>query len=180
MKIVHVVGTGTIGEPLISLLLRHKEEFGIDEVTFHKNTPLLHDLPKVKQLLSLGAVLTTDLDKIPGFRALGVEPLYTREEAIQRADVIIDCTPAGLKGKPLYEKYSGQGKLFLAQGSEFGWGKLYARDINEKALTKKDEFIQIASCNTHNIAVLLKTLGATVGEVVGSRFVCIRRANDIS
>ena len=34
-NIVHVVGTGTIGEPLIGLLADHREHFGIDEVTFH-------------------------------------------------------------------------------------------------------------------------------------------------
>ncbi len=39
-KIVHVVGTGTIGEPLIGLLCDFRNELGIDEVTFHKHTPL--------------------------------------------------------------------------------------------------------------------------------------------
>ena len=39
-KIVHVVGTGTIGEPLIGLLCDFGSELGIDEVTFHKHTPL--------------------------------------------------------------------------------------------------------------------------------------------
>jgi hypothetical protein len=30
MNIVHVVGTGTIGEPLIGLLADNKEHFGIE------------------------------------------------------------------------------------------------------------------------------------------------------
>jgi hypothetical protein len=34
-RIVHVVGTGTIGEPLIGLLASFRKELGIDEVTFH-------------------------------------------------------------------------------------------------------------------------------------------------
>ena len=42
-KIVHIVGTGTIGEPLIGLLCDYKEQLGIDQVTFHKNTPLKDD-----------------------------------------------------------------------------------------------------------------------------------------
>ncbi len=46
-KIVHIVGTGTIGEPLIGILSTFKEPFGIDEVTFHKRTPLLTDRSKV-------------------------------------------------------------------------------------------------------------------------------------
>ena len=40
-KVVHVVGTGTIGEPLIGLLCDFKEDLGIDEVSFHKNPPCL-------------------------------------------------------------------------------------------------------------------------------------------
>ena len=49
-KIVHVVGTGTIGEPLIGLLCDFKDELGIDEVTFHKNSPLKSDSAKVKKV----------------------------------------------------------------------------------------------------------------------------------
>ena len=47
-KIVHIVGTGTIGEPLIGLFCDYKEQLGIDQVTFHKNTPL-----KQKSTLSI-------------------------------------------------------------------------------------------------------------------------------
>ena len=37
-KVVHVIGTGTIGEPLIGLLCDFKEDLGVDEIYFHKNT----------------------------------------------------------------------------------------------------------------------------------------------
>jgi hypothetical protein len=43
--IVHMVGTGTIGEPLIGLFTDMKHHMGIDEVTFHKRTPLSGDRP---------------------------------------------------------------------------------------------------------------------------------------
>ena len=59
-KVVHVIGTGTIGEPLIGLLCDFKEDLGIDEVTFHKNTPLKTDRSKVKSLMNRGAILTTN------------------------------------------------------------------------------------------------------------------------
>ena len=62
MKIVHVVGTGTIGEPLIGLLADNREHFGIDEVTFHKRTPLLTERAKVNDLVGRGAVLSVDED----------------------------------------------------------------------------------------------------------------------
>lgn len=185
-NIIHIVGTGTIGEPLIGLLTRHKDKFGIDEVTFHKNTPLIHDMPKVKQLLSYGARLSTDIDKFDGFKKLGVTPELSREEAIARATVIIDCTPTGvgLKNKrEYYDKYKDQVTGFIAQGSEFGFGKMYARGITE--LTEDDQFVQIVSCNTHNIASLIKSFecslsSVTPGGILAGDFVCLRRSNDIS
>jgi len=50
-NIVHVVGTGTIGEPLIGLSCDYRKELGIDEVTFSKRTPLLTDRSKVIDLV---------------------------------------------------------------------------------------------------------------------------------
>ena len=51
-KIVHIVGTGTIGEPLIGILCDQKSNLGIDEVTFHKQSPLTKDAPKIKNLIA--------------------------------------------------------------------------------------------------------------------------------
>ena len=184
-NIVHVVGTGTIGEPLIGLLCDIRRELGIDEVTFHKRSAKLLDRPKVKGLLNRGASLVADDDKLEEFRELGLEPTYTAEEAIERASVVIDCTPKGVglaNKEKYYEKYKHKVKGFLAQGSEFGFGKMYALGINDEALTEKDKFIQIVSCNTHNIAVVIHTLAieGKKNHLVDGRFVCIRRANDIS
>ena len=184
-NIVHVVGTGTIGEPLISLLCEFRKDLGIDEITFYKHTPTILDRPKIKSLLNKGAVLVVSEDKIKEFRELGVEPTYTTEEAIKRASVVIDCTPkgVGLENKErYYKKYAHLVKGFLAQGSEFGFGKMYALGINDSAITDEDKFIHIVSCNTHNIAVVIKTLAIDDGEnhLVDGHFVCIRRANDVS
>ncbi|MBI4529337.1 MAG: hypothetical protein HY695_36520, partial [Deltaproteobacteria bacterium] len=59
-KVAHVVGTGTIGEPLIGILSTFREDFGIGEVTFHKRTPLLTDRSKVVVLGQKGARLCVD------------------------------------------------------------------------------------------------------------------------
>lgn len=186
-NIVHVIGTGTIGEPLIGLLALHREEFNIDEVTFHKNTPLKHDNPKVKQLIKRGAHLAAAKERMQGFKELGVEVAYEQEEAIERATVVIDCTPSGVgidNKNAFYEKYADKVRGFIAQGSEFGFGKMYARGINDSVLEpNKDQFIHVVSCNTHNLAVLLHSLGGTADgkvEVEEGRFLCLRRANDIS
>jgi glyceraldehyde-3-phosphate dehydrogenase (NAD(P)) len=122
-----------------------------------------------------------------GFQDLGMEPSYEAEEAIRRAGVVIDCTPSGVGAQnktEFYEKYTDNTKGFLAQGSEFGFGKPYARGINDRALVKgKDQFIQVVSCNTHNLSVLIETLALYDNDpenLVEGRFVCMRRANDIS
>ncbi|HZD05251.1 MAG TPA: hypothetical protein VE173_10045, partial [Longimicrobiales bacterium] len=183
-KIVHVIGTGTIGEPLIGMLADHREHFGIDEVTFHKRTPLVTERSKVNDLVRRGAALAVDADRLSTFEELGHSPKYETMEALERATVVIDCTPVGNVNKE--ELYLGVENPvgFMAQGSEFGFGKMYARGINDEALVAgEDRFLQIVSCNTHNISVLVKTLG--LGEdgtdhLQDGRFLCIRRANDIS
>lgn len=182
-RIVHVVGTGTIGEPLIGLLADHRQDLGLDEVTFHKRTPLKHERAKVEAMVRQGAVLCVDNDVRSEFERLGHRPRYESQEALERATVVIDCTPAGNAHKERYQKVTGP-IGFLAQGSEFGFGKPYARGINDSALVHgRDRFLQIVSCNTHNLAVLVKTLaGGPDGslDLEMARFVCMRRANDVS
>jgi len=184
-NIVHVVGTGTIGEPLIGLLCDAQEDLGVDEVTFYKHSPVLTDRPKLRGLMNRGANLAVSELKIKDFQELGTEPMYEAEEAIKRASVVIDCTPKGtglMNKDKYYTKYKNKVKGFLAQGSEFGFGKMYAVGINDEAITPKDKFIHIVSCNTHNIAVLINTLAIENKKnyLKEGRFLCIRRANDIS
>lgn len=184
MKIVHVVGTGTIGEPLIGLLADNKEQFGIDEVTFHKRTPLVTEKAKVNDLVRRGAVLAVDENRRATFEELGHAPKYETTEAIERATVVIDCTPVGNQMKEeFYDRAKGP-VGFMAQGSEYGFGKMYARGINDSALVQGDDrFLQVVSCNTHNIAVLIKSLAMDTdgtNHLTDGRFLCLRRANDIS
>ncbi len=185
--IVHVIGTGTIGEPLVGLLCDMRGPLGIEEVTFHKRTPLLTDRSKVIQLLRRGARLVVDDNAARGFHDLGMERTYETRQALERAAVVIDCTPSGVGTQnktEFYEGYTGNTLGFIAQGGEFGFGKPYARGINDEALVKgKDQFLQVVSCNTHNLSILIDTLVLEDGgpdNLVEGRFVCMRRANDIS
>ena len=154
-KIVHVIGTGTIGEPLIGLLCDYQDQLGVDEITFHKNSALKRDRSKVIDLLHRGARLAVDKEKINQFKKLKIDSDLETEDAIQRATVVIDCTPKSIghdNKVKYYQKFSDSVKGFLAQGSEDGFGKKYARGINDNILTSDDKFIQIVSCNTHNIS----------------------------
>ena len=184
---VHVIGTGTIGEPLIGLLCLLKDDLGMEEVTFHKRTPLLTDRSKVVSLIGKGARLCVDDSAAKGFQDLGMEPTYETIEAINRAAVVIDCTPSGVGTQnktEYYENFTSNTLGFIAQGSEFGFGKPYARGINDQALVKgEDQFLQVVSCNTHNLSILAHTLGMQdlgPDNFVEGRFVCMRRSNDIS
>ncbi len=183
-KIVHVVGTGTIGEPLLGLFTDFHDRMGIDEVTFHKRTPLASDRAKLNHLIQRGAKLAVDDDVRSEFEKLGHQVSLESREALERATVVVDCTPAGNENKErFYENLRGP-KGFLAQGSEFGFGKPYARGINEEVLVPgEDRFIQIVSCNTHNISTLIKTICHEDGReycLSKGTFVCMRRSNDIS
>jgi glyceraldehyde-3-phosphate dehydrogenase type II len=184
-KVVHIVGTGTIGEPLIGIMCDLKSKLGIDEITFHKHTPLTVDTPKIKNLIRKGARLSVLKEKVEEFKAIGLEPDFTMEEAISRASVVIDCTPKGFGNKnkqEFYLPYKDRVKGFLAQGSEDGFGKKYARGINDHVISSEDQFLQIVSCNTHNIACLVNTLALSDGpdNLAEGKFVCIRRSSDIS
>ncbi|HUK50058.1 MAG TPA: hypothetical protein VLV18_03395 [Terriglobales bacterium] len=184
-NIVHVIGTGTIGEPLVGILADLRSDLGIDEVTFAKRTPLMEDRSKVLSLMSRGAALVVKRSKWEEFSALGMEPTYDYCEALGRASVVIDCTPdgSGLTNKrEFYEKYADRVRCFLAQGSEFGFGKPFAFGINDTALASTDQFIQVVSCNTHNIAAILKTFAfeGLSSHLKEAKFLCMRRASDIS
>ncbi len=185
-NIVHVVGTGTIGEPLIGFLCHKREELGIDGVTFHKKSAIVEDRSKIRALLNDGALLASEPESQKAFSELGVPTSLTVEEALAQAAVVIDCTAVGNSHKDsVYTKLKGGPRGFIAQGSEFGFGKPYARGINDKTLVAgEDRFVQVVSCNTHNIAAIINTLaldnGSQPDNLLAGRFVCMRRANDIS
>ncbi len=185
-RVIHVVGTGTLGEPVISLLLNLKNDLELDEVTFHKNRPLRNDRVKIISLIRRGAKLACEEEKMADFAQLGMQPIYTRQAALEQATVIIDCTAEGLGLQHKRDWYDGlsSARGFIAQGSEFGFGKMYAHGINDAALVPgEDRFIHIVSCNTHNLAVLIDTLALqdeTPDNLVEGRFLCLRRSTDIS
>tara|TARA_Y100000593_G_scaffold91984_1_gene182261 strand:+ start:556 stop:1623 length:1068 start_codon:yes stop_codon:yes gene_type:complete len=182
-KSVLVVGTGTIGEPLIGLLARLKNDLSIDDVYFYKRTPLVDEVSKVQSLCKKGAKLVVkDLHTADKFNVLGHKSVGLFGDLLPEMSAVIDCTPSGNDNKKLYyNNIDGKEKpIFIAQGSEKGFGTPYAYGINDHALAeKKSPYVQVVSCNTHNIACLVKTLDEA-RPVISGDFVCIRRANDIS
>ena len=185
-RTIHVVGTGTLGEPLVKLLLDMKEDVAVDEITFHKNTPRVSDRTRIQSLVRRGGKLVADGDKMTDFEKVGLQPTYTHQDALAQASVVIDCSSEGLglKHKDKWYKNLSDAHGFIAQGSETGFGKMYAYGINDDVLIPgEDRFIQVVSCNTHNLAVLINTLALwdeAPDNLIEGRFVCMRRASDLT
>jgi len=181
-NIVHVVGTGTIGEPIIGLLSKYRVELGIDEVTFYKHSPRKEDRPMVNALRKAGAKLCVADEKRADFEKIGLTPDYSWTDALNKATVVIDCTPedSGLENKEnIYSKLSGN-KLFMAQGSEEGFGAMYALGINDNAVDPaREKFVHIVSCNTHTTVRLVHALTHDGANLEEGRMVLIRRAGDV-
>jgi len=184
---VHVVGTGTIGEPLIKLLREAKLQ-----VSFHKASAFEDE--KIIALINDGAELASAKDKMDEFAELlgpKYAPTLTRNEALTRANVVIDCTPYGnkLKDETYYLLNDGKRK-FAAQGSEDGFGIKFASGVNnsfvEKALWEENQpYVQVVSCNTHNLLALITAIGTEEGkysfdEIVYVDFSLMRRVADVS
>lgn len=184
MKMSHkvlVVGTGTIGEPLIGLLAEHQKQLGLDDVLFFKRTPLSEEQGKVEALLRKGAKIVSTSDALNEFHSLGFAETSDVEQAYEDADVIIDCTPSGNENWDKIYSSLNQDKRFMAQGSEHGFGPFFAWGINNEVLEEESNKFLIASCNTHNIASIVKCFSLDAGrELEEGKFVCLRRANDVS
>ncbi len=197
MKIL-IVGTGTIGKPLIRLFLRMRKALDFEEIIYHKNAPELKARGMLTYFHQEGAKLAVYADKMDGFKAIlnhapscGFDPDYTFEEALERADLIIDCTDKGLarRFKETHYRHLKNKLGFIAQGSETNFGKPYAFGINDFPLEPGEEkYVQVVSCNGHQILVVLKTLAfdpeqtyaCNFDNLEWGRFYLARRDSDIS
>jgi len=75
-KVVHIIGTGTIGEPLIGLFFRSQGAPGVSTKSRFTANALLTDRSKVVNLMKRGARLACDDASRRGFREIGIEPSY--------------------------------------------------------------------------------------------------------
>lgn len=185
-KRVLIVGTGTIGAPLGAFLARHKRVLGIDEVLFHKHKANIEDAARISQLIKTGAKLCVDEKSWRGFRKIGLKHSYTTNQALEIASVVIDCTEAEIafsNKASLYKQHEDHLLGIIAQGSAEGFGAPYIYGVSDELLDVNKKYIQVLSCNTHNIVVTLQTLGFDDNRVPifeYADFVCLRRDSDIS
>ena len=80
-RTIHVVGTGTIGEPLLGLLLHTQRALEVDEITFHKHSPRLGDRAKITNLMRRGARLAVRA-RSTGLSAADVDRALTEDRSL--------------------------------------------------------------------------------------------------
>ena len=88
MKRVLVVGTGTIGEPLIGLLCDFRDELSISDVDFYKRSPLQDEVAKVNSMSRRGAHLVASSPTLADkFETMGNRVDYVLPTALDNADI---------------------------------------------------------------------------------------------
>ena len=183
-----VFGVGTIGFPLITFFLKQKEKLGLGNILFTKKTANKIAAPMVDDLVSDGAIFCVPEDQFSVFQQAGMNPKVSLHSALTEAAVIIDCTQKGVARKnktDLFPDYENTTLGFIAQGSETGFGIPMAYSITDYVLPKDGQYIQIVSCNTHQVASLTHTIALNMGKLnpdnlVEGDFVLARRDVDIS
>jgi glyceraldehyde-3-phosphate dehydrogenase (NAD(P)) len=107
----------------------------------------------------------------------GIEVSGTLRDLLKEADVIVDCTPAGIgaKNKELYEK-AGVKAVFQGGEKHALTGTSFVAQCNyEEALGK--DFVRVVSCNTTGLCRVLGAIHKEYG-IEKARAVLFRRATD--
>jgi glyceraldehyde-3-phosphate dehydrogenase (NAD(P)) len=166
---VLVNGTGNIGTTLANLLLAQRATLGIGEVVVRKvREPQAFDAPDLKELDRRGA------------RIVWAPTEAAERDLFASVDYVFDCRRAGAALRAR-ETYLGLPNLrgASAQGSEAGFGVPFVGGVNAEVVTG-ERLVQIASCNTHATATLLRVLGgARLERLEEADLVCVRRSEDL-
>ncbi len=97
-------------------------------------------------------------DRVEVFEKAGIKVEGTIEDLLEKADVVVDCSPGkvGAENKPLYEK---AGVKAIFQGGE----KAHVAEASFSALANYEDavgknFVRVVSCNTTGLARVLAIL----------------------
>jgi glyceraldehyde-3-phosphate dehydrogenase (NAD(P)) len=166
---VLVNGAGNIGTTLTNLLLAHRSMLGIGEVIVRKvRETRPFEVSDLSELAMRGARLVLS----PTEGATG--------DLLSSVDYVFDCrTPgAALRDREAYLRLANL-RGASAQGSEAGFGVPFVGGVNADVV-RGEKLVQIASCNTHATATLLRVLGGEgLGRLEEADLVCVRRSEDL-
>ncbi|MEM3615480.1 MAG: type II glyceraldehyde-3-phosphate dehydrogenase [Candidatus Methanomethylicia archaeon] len=116
-------------------------------------------------------------EKIKEMEEGGLKVKGSLEDLLEKVDLIVDCTPAGIgaKNKAIYEKH---GKKAIFQGGEkheIAGTSFVAQCNYNKAIGK--QFVRVVSCNTTGICRTINAIKNAFG-VRKARVVLVRRGCD--
>lgn len=116
-------------------------------------------------------------DKIDAFEKSGLEVSGTLEDLVDKADLVVDCTPGGV-GATYKELYQKHGVKAIWQGGEDHemTGFSFNSEANYEDAIGKD-FARVVSCNTTGLTRAIYPLDQTFG-VKKARVTLMRRAAD--
>ena len=172
MKVrVAINGYGTIGKRVADAVSRQDD---MEVVGVTKTKPDFEAKMAIKKGYRLYCAIPENLKL---FEDAGVEVEGTVEELIEKADIVVDCSPGkvGAKNKPMYEK---AGVKAIFQGGE----KKDVAEISFNALANYEKavgkrYVRVVSCNTTGLVRVLYLLDENFG-VEKVRAVMIRRVVD--
>ena len=172
MKVkVAINGYGTIGKRVADAVSKQDD---MEVIGVTKTKPDFEAKNALKKGYKLYCAIPENLKL---FEEAGVNVEGTVEELIEKADIVIDCSPGkvGAKNKPMYEK---AGIKAIFQGGE----KKDVAEISFNALANYEKavgknYVRVVSCNTTGLVRVLYLLDKNFG-IEKVRAVMIRRVVD--
>ncbi|AKB29756.1 NAD(P)-dependent glyceraldehyde 3-phosphate dehydrogenase archaeal [Methanosarcina siciliae T4/M] len=167
---IAVNGYGTIGKRVADAVRAQDdmEVVGISKRTPNYEAAVAHQL---------GYDIYTPAENVEAFEKAGMPAAGSVEEMIEKADLVVDCTPGGIgeKNKPLYEK---AGVKAIWQGGEshpIAGFSFNAASNYEGALDR--DLVRVVSCNTTGLCRAITPIDRELG-VKKVRAILARRATD--
>ncbi|OYT47766.1 MAG: type II glyceraldehyde-3-phosphate dehydrogenase [Desulfurococcales archaeon ex4484_42] len=139
---VCVIGYGTIGKRVADAVLKQ------DDMELVGIADVVPDY-KVKVAYSKGIKVYVPKEKFEDFKSAGIGPQGTIEELLDKVDVVVDATPAGIGARNKSTLYTDRKVKVIFQGGE----KANIADVSFSALANYSKavgkrFVRVVSCNT--------------------------------
>lgn len=168
-KIV-VNGYGTIGKRVADAVRAQDdmEVIGISKTKPNYEAAVAHQL---------GYNIYAPAESLGAFEKAGMPAAGTVEEIVEKADLVVDCTPGGVgeENKPLYEKAGIKAIWQGGEEHELAGFSFNAASNYEEALGR--QFLRVVSCNTTALCRVIYSIDKELG-VKKVRAVLARRAAD--
>ena len=167
---VMVDGYGTIGSALVEMLLRWRDQLGVDRIFVARREVPKWEAAEMRALTDRGVELVS-WDGACGADVRGIA---------DRVHYVFHCGPggSGLAGRSRLDALPALLGA-CAQGSEKGFGPSYMLGAPSD-LVRGKRWAHIVSCNTHAAASILMALcGPELASLEQADFVVVRRSEDI-